>query len=465
MKGNITQIIGPVVDVDFVDYLPSINEAIEVKYEVEGKSKRLILEVAAHLGDKRVRTIAMDTTDGLKRNVEVTALKGPISVPVGEKVLGRIFNVVGDLIDDGKEEKFDEKWSIHRAPPAFEDQSTKSEIFETGIKVVDLLAPYAKGGKVGLFGGAGVGKTVIIMELIHNVAFKHSGYSIFAGVGERTREGNDLYNEMKESGVLDKVALCYGQMNEPPGARNRIAMTGLTMAEYFRDQKGLDVLMFIDNIFRFSQSGSEMSALLGRIPSAVGYQPTLASEMGRLQERITSTKKGSITSVQAVYVPADDLTDPAPATVFAHLDATTVLNRSIAEKGIYPAVDPLDSTSRMLDPQIIGEEHYKVARGVQAVLQKYKDLQDIIAILGMDELSEDDKLIVERARKIEKYLSQPFFVAEVFTGSPGKYITLEETIAGFKGILEGKYDHLPENAFYMVGNIDEVIQKAEKLRA
>ena len=465
MKGNITQIIGPVVDVDFVDYLPSINEAIEVKYEVEGKSKRLILEVAAHLGDKRVRTIAMDTTDGLKRNLEVTALKGPISVPVGEKVLGRIFNVVGDLIDDGKEEKFDEKWSIHRAPPAFEDQSTKSEIVETGIKVVDLLAPYAKGGKVGLFGGAGVGKTVIIMELIHNVAFKHSGYSIFAGVGERTREGNDLYNEMKESGVLDKVALCYGQMNEPPGARNRIAMTGLTMAEYFRDQKGLDVLMFIDNIFRFSQSGSEMSALLGRIPSAVGYQPTLASEMGRLQERITSTKKGSITSVQAVYVPADDLTDPAPATVFAHLDATTVLNRSIAEKGIYPAVDPLDSTSRMLDPQIIGEEHYKVARGVQAVLQKYKDLQDIIAILGMDELSEDDKLIVERARKIEKYLSQPFFVAEVFTGSPGKYITLEETIAGFKGILEGKYDDLPENAFYMVGNIDEVIQKAEKLRA
>ena len=465
MKGNITQIIGPVVDVDFVDYLPSINEAIEVKYEVEGKSKRLILEVAAHLGDKRVRTIAMDTTDGLKRNLEVTALKGPISVPVGYKVLGRIFNVVGDLIDDGKEEKFDEKWSIHRAPPAFEDQSTKSEIFETGIKVVDLLAPYAKGGKVGLFGGAGVGKTVIIMELIHNVAFKHSGYSIFAGVGERTREGNDLYNEMKESGVLDKVALCYGQMNEPPGARNRIAMTGLTMAEYFRDQKGLDVLMFIDNIFRFSQSGSEMSALLGRIPSAVGYQPTLASEMGKLQERITSTKKGSITSVQAVYVPADDLTDPAPATVFAHLDATTVLNRSIAEKGIYPAVDPLDSTSRMLDPQIIGEEHYKVARGVQAVLQKYKDLQDIIAILGMDELSEDDKLIVERARKIEKYLSQPFFVAEVFTGSPGKYITLEETIAGFKGILEGKYDDLPENAFYMVGNIDEVIQKAEKLRA
>lgn len=368
------------------------------------------------------------------------------------------------MIDEGEEVAFDKKWAIHRDPPAFEDQSTKSEIFETGIKVVDLLAPYAKGGKVGLFGGAGVGKTVIIMELIHNVAFKHSGYSVFAGVGERTREGNDLYNEMKESNVLDKVALCYGQMNEPPGARNRIALTGLTMAEYFRDEMGLDVLMFIDNIFRFSQSGSEMSALLGRIPSAVGYQPTLASEMGKFQERITSTKKGSITSVQAVYVPADDLTDPAPATVFAHLDATTVLNRSIAEKGIYPAVDPLDSTSRMLDPQIIGEEHYKVARGVQSVLQKYKDLQDIIAILGMDELSEEDKLIVERARKIEKFLSQPFFVAEVFTGSPGKYISLEETIAGFKGILEGKYDHLPENAFYMVGNIDEAIAKADKLK-
>ncbi|WP_281527124.1 F0F1 ATP synthase subunit beta, partial [Campylobacter avium] len=343
-------------------------------------------------------------------------------------------------------------------------QSTKSEVFETGIKVVDLLAPYQKGGKVGLFGGAGVGKTVIIMELIHNVAFKHSGYSVFAGVGERTREGNDLYNEMKESKVLDKVALCYGQMNEPPGARNRIALTGLTMAEYFRDEMGLDVLMFIDNIFRFSQSGSEMSALLGRIPSAVGYQPTLASEMGRFQERITSTKKGSITSVQAVYVPADDLTDPAPATVFAHLDATTVLNRAIAEKGIYPAVDPLDSTSRVLSPHIIGEEHYNVARGVQSVLQKYKDLQDIIAILGMDELSEEDKRTVERARKIEKFLSQPFFVAEVFTGSPGKYISLEDTIAGFKGILEGKYDHLPENAFYMVGNIEEAIEKAEKLK-
>ncbi|MCZ6105857.1 F0F1 ATP synthase subunit beta [Campylobacter ureolyticus] len=466
MKGMISQVLGPVVDIDFSsDYLPQINEAIEVKFGVEGIERRLILEVAAHLGDNRVRTIAMDASDGLTRGLEVTALGTPISVPVGEKVLGRIFNVVGDLIDEGEETEFETKWSIHRRPPAFEDQSTKSEIFETGIKVVDLLAPYAKGGKVGLFGGAGVGKTVIIMELIHNVAYKHSGYSIFAGVGERTREGNDLYNEMKESGVLDKVALCYGQMNEPPGARNRIAFTGLTMAEYFRDEMGLDVLMFIDNIFRFSQAGSEMSALLGRIPSAVGYQPTLASEMGKLQERITSTKKGSITSVQAVYVPADDLTDPAPAAVFAHLDATTVLNRSIAEKGIYPAVDPLDSTSRMLDPQIVGEEHYEVARGVQQILQKYKDLQDIIAILGMDELSEEDKLVVERARKIERYLSQPFFVAEVFTGSPGKYITLEETIAAFKGILEGKYDDLPEAAFYMVGNIDEVIAKAEKLKA
>ncbi|ECH3675827.1 F0F1 ATP synthase subunit beta [Campylobacter coli] len=464
MQGFISQVLGPVVDVDFNDYLPQINEAIVVNFESEGKKQKLVLEVAAHLGDNRVRTIAMDMTDGLVRGLKAEALGAPISVPVGEKVLGRIFNITGDLIDEGEEVAFDKKWAIHRDPPAFEDQSTKSEIFETGIKVVDLLAPYAKGGKVGLFGGAGVGKTVIIMELIHNVAFKHSGYSVFAGVGERTREGNDLYNEMKESNVLDKVALCYGQMNEPPGARNRIALTGLTMAEYFRDEMGLDVLMFIDNIFRFSQSGSEMSALLGRIPSAVGYQPTLASEMGKFQERITSTKKGSITSVQAVYVPADDLTDPAPATVFAHLDATTVLNRSIAEKGIYPAVDPLDSTSRMLDPQIIGEEHYKVARGVQSVLQKYKDLQDIIAILGMDELSEEDKLIVERARKIEKFLSQPFFVAEVFTGSPGKYISLEETIAGFKGILEGKYDHLPENAFYMVGNIDEAIAKADKLK-
>ena len=465
MKGKIVQVMGPVVDVDFESYLPAINEALNVKFNVEGEEKKLVLEVAAHLGDNRVRTIAMDMTEGLVRGLEVEATGGPIKVPVGEEVLGRIFNVTGETIDEGEPLEAKTYWSIHRSAPAFEDQSTKQEIFETGIKVVDLLAPYAKGGKVGLFGGAGVGKTVIIMELIHNVAFKHSGYSVFAGVGERTREGNDLYNEMKESNVLDKVALCYGQMNEPPGARNRIALTGLTMAEYFRDELGLDVLMFIDNIFRFAQAGAEMSALLGRIPSAVGYQPTLASEMGKLQERITSTKKGSITSVQAVYVPADDLTDPAPASVFAHLDATTVLNRRIAEKGIYPAVDPLDSTSRMLDPNIIGEEHYKVARGVQAVLQKYKDLQDIIAILGMDELSEEDKLIVERARKIERFLSQPFFVAEVFTGAPGKYVTLQETIEGFKGLLEGKYDDIPEAAFYMVGNIDEALEKAEKMKA
>jgi len=464
-KGKIIEVKGPVVDVDFEDYLPAINEALEIMMDVEGNKRKLVLEVAAHLGDNRVRTIAMDLTDGLVRGMEVEATGDPIKVPVGEEVLGRIFNVIGETIDEGEPLKAKTYWSIHRSAPPFEDQSTKQEIFETGIKVVDLLAPYAKGGKVGLFGGAGVGKTVIIMELIHNVAFKHSGYSVFAGVGERTREGNDLYFEMKESNVLDKVALCYGQMNEPPGARNRIAFTGLTMAEYFRDEMGLDVLMFIDNIFRYAQAGAEMSALLGRIPSAVGYQPTLASEMGRLQERITSTKKGSITSVQAVYVPADDLTDPAPATVFAHLDATTVLNRRIAEKGIYPAVDPLDSTSRMLDPNIVGEEHYNVARGVQQVLQKYKDLQDIIAILGMDELSEEDKLIVERARKIERFLSQPFFVAEVFTGSPGKYVTLQETIEGFKGILEGKYDDLPEAAFYMVGNIQEALEKAEKLKA
>ncbi len=465
MTGKITQVIGPVVDVDFEDYLPAINEALEVKYELEGKETRLVLEVASHVGDNRVRTIAMDMSEGLVRGMEVTATGAPIKVPVGEEVLGRIFNVIGETIDEGEELKAKNYWSIHRDPPSFEDQSTKTEIFETGIKVVDLLAPYAKGGKVGLFGGAGVGKTVIIMELIHNVAFKHSGYSVFAGVGERTREGNDLYNEMKESNVLDKVALCYGQMSEPPGARNRIALTGLTMAEYFRDEMGLDVLMFIDNIFRYAQAGSEMSALLGRIPSAVGYQPTLAREMGVLQERITSTNKGSITSVQAVYVPADDLTDPAPASVFAHLDATTVLNRKIAEKGIYPAVDPLDSTSRMLDPAIIGEEHYNVARGVQSVLQKYKDLQDIIAILGMDELSEEDKKTVERARKIERFLSQPFFVAEVFTGAPGKYVTLEETIEGFKGLLDGTYDDLPEAAFYMVGSIEEAKEKAEKLKA
>lgn len=465
MIGKISQVMGPVVDVDFEDYLPSINEAIIAEFEVDGKKKEVVLEVASQVGDKRVKTIAMDMTEGLQRGLEVKATGDSIQVPVGEEVLGRIFNVIGETIDGGEKLEAKKYWSIHREPPKFEEQSTKTEIFETGIKVVDLLAPYAKGGKVGLFGGAGVGKTVIIMELIHNVAFKHSGYSVFAGVGERTREGNDLYFEMKDSNVLDKVALCYGQMNEPPGARNRIALTGLTMAEYFRDEMGLDVLMFIDNIFRYAQAGSEMSALLGRIPSAVGYQPTLAREMGALQERITSTLKGSITSVQAVYVPADDLTDPAPASVFAHLDATTVLNRAIAEKGIYPAVDPLDSTSRMLDPQIIGDEHYNVARGVQSVLQKYKDLQDIIAILGMDELSEEDKLTVERARKIEKFLSQPFFVAEVFTGSPGKYVTLDETIEGFKGLIEGKFDHMPEDAFYMVGSIDEAKEKFEKIKA
>ncbi|APW66250.1 MULTISPECIES: F0F1 ATP synthase subunit beta [Arcobacteraceae] len=464
MKGKVIQVMGPVVDVEFDGYLPEINEAIDVVL-ADANADRLVLEVAAHIGDSRVRTIAMDMTEGLTRGQECNATGGPIKVPVGEAVLGRIFNVIGDPVDEGAAVAEDTpRWSIHRDAPAFEEQSTKTEMFETGIKVVDLLAPYSKGGKVGLFGGAGVGKTVIIMELIHNVAFKHSGYSVFAGVGERTREGNDLYFEMKDSNVLDKVALCYGQMSEPPGARNRIALTGLTMAEYFRDEQGLDVLMFVDNIFRFAQSGSEMSALLGRIPSAVGYQPTLASEMGKLQERITSTNKGSITSVQAVYVPADDLTDPAPASVFAHLDATTVLNRKIAEKGIYPAVDPLDSTSRILSAEVLGQEHYDTARGVQSVLQKYKDLQDIIAILGMDELSEADKLVVSRARKIERYLSQPFFVAEVFTGSPGKYVELKDTIAGFQGILEGKYDDIPEMAFYMVGGIDEVLAKAESLK-
>ncbi len=464
MEGKIIQVLGPVVDVEFESYLPAIFEALDINFEVNGTQKSLVLEVAAHLGGNRVRAIAMDMTEGLVRNQVVKARGKMIEVPVGEEVLGRIFNVVGESIDNLEPLKPSLTWPIHRKAPSFEQQSTKTEMFETGIKVIDLLAPYSKGGKVGLFGGAGVGKTVIIMELIHNVAYKHNGYSVFAGVGERTREGNDLYFEMKEGGVLDKVALCYGQMNEPPGARNRIAFTGLTMAEYFRDEKGLDVLMFIDNIFRYAQSGAEMSALLGRIPSAVGYQPTLAGEMGKLQERIASTKNGSITSVQAVYVPADDLTDPAPASVFAHLDATTVLNRKIAEKGIYPAVDPLDSTSRILSPQMIGEKHYEIATGIQQVLQKYKDLQDIIAILGLDELSEEDKKVVERARKIEKFLSQPFFVAEVFTGSPGKYVTLQETLEGFGGILEGKYDHIPENAFYMVGSIQEVLEKAKNMK-
>ncbi|WP_219026664.1 F0F1 ATP synthase subunit beta [Helicobacter pylori] len=464
MEGKIIQVLGPVVDVEFESYLPAIFEALDINFEVNGTQKSLVLEVAAHLGGNRVRAIAMDMTEGLVRNQVVKARGKMIEVPVGEEVLGRIFNVVGESIDNLEPLKPSLTWPIHRKAPSFEQQSTKTEMFETGIKVIDLLAPYSKGGKVGLFGGAGVGKTVIIMELIHNVAYKHNGYSVFAGVGERTREGNDLYFEMKEGGVLDKVALCYGQMNEPPGARNRIVFTGLTMAEYFRDEKGLDVLMFIDNIFRYAQSGAEMSALLGRIPSAVGYQPTLAGEMGKLQERIASTKNGSITSVQAVYVPADDLTDPAPASVFAHLDATTVLNRKIAEKGIYPAVDPLDSTSRILSPQMIGEKHYEIATGIQQVLQKYKDLQDIIAILGLDELSEEDKKTVERARKIEKFLSQPFFVAEVFTGSPGKYVTLQETLEGFGGILEGKYDHIPENAFYMVGSIQEVLEKAKNMK-
>ena len=468
--GHISQIIGAVVDVKFdtegqeaEKVLPRIHEALEVTHP---DGRNIVIEVQQHIGEDTVRTVAMDNTDGLSRGLSVRRTGAPISMPTGQQIKGRMMNVTGDSIDGLKKlDRSTGTYPIHREPPKFEDLKTSSEVLYTGIKVIDLLEPYAKGGKIGLFGGAGVGKTVIIMELIHNVAYKHSGYSIFAGVGERTREGNDLYNEMKESSVLDKVALCYGQMNEPPGARNRIAFTGLTMAEYFRDEKGLDVLMFIDNIFRFAQSGAEMSALLGRIPSAVGYQPTLATEMGKLQERITSTKKGSITSVQAVYVPADDLTDPAPASVFAHLDATTVLDRKIAEKGIYPAVDPLGSTSRILDPHIVGEKHHKVAIGVQQVLQKYKDLQDIIALLGMDELSEEDKRTVSRARKMERFLSQPFFVAEVFTGSAGKYVSLEDTINGFEGILEGKYDDVPEAAFYMVGNIDEVVEKAQKLKS
>jgi F-type H+/Na+-transporting ATPase subunit beta len=464
-KGKITQIIGAVVDVKFDGELPEILSSLECK---NGDS-RLVLEVAQHLGESSVRTIAMDATEGLKRGDTVTATGSPIQVPVGPETLGRIINVIGEPIDEKGDVKTKEKWPIHRAAPEFSDQSTETEILVTGIKVVDLLAPYAKGGKIGLFGGAGVGKTVLIMELINNVAKAHGGFSVFAGVGERTREGNDLYHEMIDSGVIkpegpgSKAALVYGQMNEPPGARARVALTGLTVAEYFRDQEGQDVLFFVDNIFRFTQAGSEVSALLGRIPSAVGYQPTLATDMGNLQERITTTNKGSITSVQAIYVPADDLTDPAPATSFAHLDATTVLSRQIAEIGIYPAVDPLDSTSRILDPRIVGDEHYRVAREVQKVLQTYKSLQDIIAILGMDELSEEDKLTVARARKIQRFLSQPFFVAEVFTGSPGKLVDLESTIKGFAAICSGEYDHLPEAAFYMVGTIEEAIEKAEKM--
>ncbi len=464
-KGKITQIIGAVVDVNFEGDLPEIYTALEVT----NSGNKLVLEVAQHLGENDVRTIAMDATEGLKRGDEVTNTGSPISVPVGPETLGRIINVVGESIDEKGEVKTKEKWPIHRSAPKFTDQATETEQLVTGIKVIDLLAPYAKGGKIGLFGGAGVGKTVTIMELINNIAKAHGGFSVFAGVGERTREGNDLYHEMIESGVIktdgkgSKAALVYGQMNEPPGARARVALTGLTVAEYFRDKEGQDVLFFVDNIFRFTQAGSEVSALLGRIPSAVGYQPTLATDMGNLQERITSTDKGSITSVQAIYVPADDLTDPAPATSFSHLDATTVLSRQIAEIGIYPAVDPLDSTSRILDPRIVGDEHYRVARDVQRILQAYKSLQDIIAILGMDELSEEDKLTVARARKIQRFLSQPFFVAEVFTGSPGKLVDLDATIKGFDSICKGEYDHLPEAAFYMVGGIEEVVEKADKL--
>jgi F-type H+-transporting ATPase subunit beta len=463
--GKITQVIGAVVDVSFEQDLPEILTALEVNI---GKNK-LILEVAQHLGESGVRTIAMDSTEGLKRGDVVINTGSPISIPVGPETLGRIINVIGQPIDEKGEVKTKEKWPIHRQAPKFTEQSTETEILATGIKVVDLLAPYSKGGKIGLFGGAGVGKTVIIMELINNIAKAHGGFSVFAGVGERTREGNDLYHEMIESGVIkkdgkgSKAALVYGQMNEPPGARSRVALTGLTVAEYFRDKEGQDVLFFVDNIFRFTQAGSEVSALLGRIPSAVGYQPTLATDMGNLQERITTTSKGSITSVQAIYVPADDLTDPAPATSFSHLDATTVLSRQIAELGIYPAVDPLDSTSRILDPRIVGEEHYRVAREVQRILQAYKSLQDIIAILGMDELSEEDKLTVARARKIQRFLSQPFFVAEVFTGSPGKLVDLDSTIKGFDAICKGEHDNLPEAAFYMVGTIEEAIEKAEKM--
>ena len=464
-KGYITQVIGAVVDVKFDGELPEILTALECN----NGGTRLVLEVAQHLGESSARTIAMDSTEGLKRGDEVVDTGKPIQVPVGPETLGRIINVIGEPIDQKGNVQTKENWPIHRQAPSFNDQSTETEILVTGIKVIDLLAPYAKGGKIGLFGGAGVGKTVIIMELINNIAKAHGGFSVFAGVGERTREGNDLYHEMIESGVIkpdgdgSKAALVYGQMNEPPGARARVALTGLTVAEYFRDQEGQDVLFFVDNIFRFTQAGSEVSALLGRIPSAVGYQPTLATDMGNLQERITTTNKGSITSVQAIYVPADDLTDPAPATSFSHLDATTVLSRQIAELGIYPAVDPLDSTSRILDPRIVGDEHYRVAREVQKILQTYKSLQDIIAILGMDELSEEDKLTVARARKIQRFLSQPFFVAEVFTGSPGKLVDLESTIKGFDAICKGEYDHLPEAAFYMVGTIEEAIEKAEKM--
>ncbi|MDO8736131.1 MAG: F0F1 ATP synthase subunit beta [Thermoleophilia bacterium] len=462
--GTIVEVIGPVLDVKFEGKLPSIYNALEIQLPREdGTTMRLIAEVQQHLGDNKVRAVALDSTDGIARGLEAADTGAPISVPVGDATLGRLFNVIGDAIDDLGEVKADDYWPIHREAPAFEDLEPTEEVFETGIKVIDLLAPYVKGGKTGLFGGAGVGKTVLIMELIHNIAKNHGGVSVVSGVGERTREGNDLYLEMEESGVLEKTCLVYGQMNEPPGARLRVGLTALTMAEYFRDKMGQDVLYFLDNIFRFSQAGSEVSALLGRMPSAVGYQPTLASEMGELQERITSTKSGSITSVQAVYVPADDLTDPAPANTFAHLDSTTVLSRAISEKGIYPAVDPLDSTSRILSPLGVGEEHYNVATSVQEILQRYKELQDIIAILGMDELSDEDKLTVTRARKLELFLSQPFNVAETFSGRPGVYVPLQDTVRGFKEILEGKHDDLPEQAFYMVGGIDDVVKAAQAM--
>jgi F-type H+-transporting ATPase subunit beta len=466
-EGTIVQIIGPVVDIDFPGGdLPAILNAIKIpRTNVEGVKEDLIVEVQQQLGENRVRTVAMDSTDGLVRGMKAIDTGEPISVPVGPKVLGRLINVIGQGIDGLPPIEAAKHYPIHRPAPSFDQLTTKKEMFETGIKVVDLLEPYTKGGKTGLFGGAGVGKTVIIQELIHNIATHHGGYSVFGGVGERTREGNDLWLEMKESGVLEKTALVFGQMNEPPGARQRVGLTALTMAEYFRDEEGKDVLLFIDNIFRFVQAGSEVSALLGRMPSAVGYQPTLGTEMGELQERITSTKKGSITSVQAIYVPADDLTDPAPATTFSHLDATTVLSRQISDMGIYPAVDPLDSTSRILEPGVVGEEHYNVAKRVKEILQTYKDLQDIINILGMDELSDEDKLTVGRARKIQKFLSQPFFVAEEFTGLPGKYVKLEDTIRGFKGIIEGQYDDLPENAFLFVGTIEDAIEQAKKLQA
>ncbi len=457
--GKVVQVIGPVLDIRFEDgQLPELLNAIEIR----NGDRKIVAEVAQHVGDNVARCVSMNATDGMVRGMEAIDTGSPITVPVGDKCLGRIFNLLGQAIDDQPDPEDVERWPIHRPAPSFEEQETSTEILETGIKVVDLIAPYAKGGNIGLFGGAGVGKTVLIMELINNVAKQHGGLSVFAGVGERTREGNDLYNEMKESGVINKTALVYGQMNEPPGARMRVGLSGLTMAEYFRDRENQDVLLFIDNIFRFTQAGSEVSALLGRMPSAVGYQPTLATEMGALQERITSTKKGSITSVQAVYVPADDLTDPAPATTFAHLDATTVLSRSIASLGIYPAVDPLDSTSRILSPEIVGHEHYEVARAVQGILQRYKELQDIIAIMGMDELSDEDKLIVSRARKVQRFLSQPFSVAEQFTGMEGKYVPLKETIRGFKEIIEGKHDDLPESAFLFVGTIDEAVAKAKK---